>query len=158
MTIHPLKPAETLPHPVLPSKISDGDVVHFESEPLPVIITGGNVVALHHVFTWISVARWSSGAPVTEGIGVHDLDEEIELLARGETVRADEVHDGDVLLLTGCASDYGIVVGEPRLIRPDVVDIAWKAGCLPKGGPQVIGFLQKDPSYGLRRAPRRWTR
>jgi hypothetical protein len=147
-----------LPRPACPSEIGLGDVVEFRNVPLPVIVTGselkGDVPDLYREFAWISQARRSNGKPVLEGQSVPERGETVVLRARCETVRSDQVIDGDVLLFEDRDSAYGLVVGIPKISRPDVLDIAWTSGTLPSGMPQTIGFLQKAPSQTVRRAAR----
>ena len=147
-----------LPRQACPSEIGIGDVVRFRDVPLPVIVTGselaGDVPDLYRVFTWISLARTSNSKPVLVGQSVPERGETVVLAAQGETVRADQVRDGDVLLFEDRDSTYGVVVGDPALSRPRVLDIAWTAGTLPSGLPQTIGFLQKDKKELVRRAAR----
>ena len=147
-----------LPRQACPSEVGIGALVRFRDVPLPVIVTGsdleGDVPDLYRVFTWISQARTSNNKPILIGQSVPERGETVVLLAHGETVRADEVRDGDVLLFEDRDSTYGVVVGDPTRPRRGVLDIAWTSGTLPSGMPQTIGFLQKDPSELVRRAAR----
>ena len=147
-----------LPRQACPSEIGIGDVARFRDVELPIIITGseleGDVPDLYRVFTWISQARRSNDEPVMAGQSVPERGETVVLEARAETVRPDEVRDGDLLLLEGRTSLWGIAVGEARLNRGDVYDIAWRAGCLPSGLPQTIGWLQRAAHETVRRAAR----
>jgi hypothetical protein len=147
-----------LPRQACPTEIGIGDVVQFRGVPIPVIVTGsdlaGDSAPYRRVFPWISQARTSNGRPVLEDLQVIEPGETVVLIARGETVHADQVVDGDVLLFEDRASAYGIVIDAPKFSRPGVLDIAWTSGVLPSGMPQTIGFLQKAPSELVRRAAR----
>lgn len=147
-----------LPRPACPSEVGIGDVVRFRDVPLPVIVTGseleGDVPDLYRALTWISQARTSTGKPVLEGQSVPERGEMVVLEARAETVRVDEVRDGDLLLLEDRTSLWGVVSGEPRLNQAGVFDITWTVGVLPSGLPQTIGWLQRAPHEMVRRAAR----
>jgi hypothetical protein len=147
-----------LPRQACPSELGIGDIARFRDVALPVIITGseleGDVPDLYRVFTWISQARTSNGEPVMVGQSVPERGEMVVLEARAEIVRADEVRDGDLLLLEDRTSLWGVASGEPYLNQRGIYDVAWRAGCLPSGLPQTIGWLQRDPHQTVRRAAR----
>lgn len=143
-----------LPRMVCPSQLDLGDLVRLDSEPLPVVLVASDLVDVHRVFSWVSQITTSAGLAVHEGQGVHDAGERIELLARGESVRADQVRDGDLLVLEGRTSPWGVVAGTPRLNARGIFDIAWRAGSLPSGEPATHGWLQREPHRMVRRAPR----
>lgn len=161
MTIYPtaadpLLQATRLPRLVCPSQIDIGDVVRLDGEPLPVVITKGDVVAGHRVFTWVTQIHTSDGRPVFEGQGVHDAGEKIMLLARAEVVPAAAIRDGDLLVFDDRDALYGLVVGDPHMSRPGVLEIPWRSGSSLHGMPRTVGWLQKNPADMLRRAPRGW--
>jgi hypothetical protein len=143
-----------LPRMACPSQVDIGDLVRLKDESLPVVITSGGIVDDHRVFTWASPIVTTAGLTVTEGRGVHDAGEQVMLLARGESVPAAEVRDGDLLILEGRTSLWGVVIGDPRADRRGVLDIAWRAGSLPSGMPATVGWLQREPQQIIRRAPK----
>ena len=143
-----------LPRQACPSELGIGDVVQFRDVPVPVIVTGSEYEGFQRVFPWISQARRSNNRPVMEGRHVPEPGETVLLLARGETVHAGQVRDGDVLLFEDRDSTYGLVIGEPTRPRRGVLDIAWTSGSLPSGMPRTVGFLQKAPRDLVRRAAR----
>jgi hypothetical protein len=143
-----------LPRMVCPSQLDLGDLVRLKSEPLPVVLVGSELIDVHSVWSWVSQITTSAGLAVIEGSGVHDAGERIELLARGESVRADQVRDGDLLVLENRTSLWGVVASTPRLNARGIFDIAWRAGSLPSGAPATRGWLQREPHQMVRRAPR----
>jgi hypothetical protein len=69
-----------LPRMVCPSQVDIGNVVEFDHEPLPVVIASTYLHDTHRVFWYVAEGRKSNGAPVFEGVGVHDVGEPIKLL------------------------------------------------------------------------------
>lgn len=152
-----LLPAGPILHPspprmVCPSQVDLGDLIRLPGEHLPVVLVGSELVDVHRVWSWVSPITTTTGHTPVEGKGVHDAGERVILLGCGETVRADQLRDGDLLVLEGRTSLWGVVVGTPRESRPGVLDVAWRAGSLPSGGPATVGFAQWAPHQMVRRA------
>lgn len=143
-----------LPRMVRPSQVDLGDLIRVTGESPPVVLVASELVDVHCVWSWVSQITTSAGLAVTEGQGVHDAGERVELLARGESVRADQIRDGDLIVLEDRTSLWGVVVGAPRESREGVLNVAWRAGSLPSGMPATVGWLQREPHQIVRRAPR----